>query len=292
MYNNFVDKINTRVDAILSEIETIYNFDLGDEFEIGICKLLKVLLPEKYGVCRGHVITKDGKQAGDDIIIYDKHNFPILRMLNEDSLWRKQFIPVEAVYAYIEAKNTLYINSDTSNGQSLGKAINQVNLVKSLPRASKPIGDIDRYIKFGETKQNMQGWPKIRNPMYGCILSRNIKLNKTDSATSINQESLRAYLYLCTNPKSPKYVNDIKYPDLIIAGKDHIAVPKIDSELKSPFLIDGESCLDTFSNTQGKAFGIGLSTFIYALNAIDLKDMYWPEIIADAANVELTNAEQ
>ena len=98
MYNNLIDRISTRAEAIFSEIESIYNFDKGDEFEIAVCKLLLTILPEKFGVCRGHVITKDDDEAGDDIIIYDKHNFSLLRLLNEDTLWRKQHVPVEAVY--------------------------------------------------------------------------------------------------------------------------------------------------------------------------------------------------
>lgn len=104
MYKNLIDRISDRAEAIFSEIESIYNFDKGDEFEIAVCKLLMAILPEKFGVCRGHVITKNDEVAGDDIIIYDKHNFPLLRLLDEDNLWRKQYVPVEAVYCYIEAK--------------------------------------------------------------------------------------------------------------------------------------------------------------------------------------------
>lgn len=292
MYNDFVAKINIRVEAILNEIETIYNFDVGDEFEIGICKLLKTVLPEKYGVCRGHIITKDGAQAGDDIIIYDKHRFPILRMLNEDSLWRKQFIPVEAVYAYIEAKNTLHVEGDMSDGQSLMKAVNQVHLAKSLARSPKPIGDIDRYVKFASASQASLGWPQIRNPMYGCILARNIKLNKSSKEQLTDSMPLQIQCSLRTDFNSHLFDAELNFPDLIIGGKDHIIVPAIGSEFTSPFLVKGESSMNHIPNVQGKAFGIGLSTIIYALNSIDLKDMYWPAIIANASGTILSNAEE
>ncbi|MFM5681780.1 DUF6602 domain-containing protein [Aeromonas veronii] len=291
MYNDFVAKIDVRVEAILNEIETIYNFDVGDEFEIGICKLLKTFLPEKYGVCRGHIITMDGSQAGDDIIIYDKHRFPILRMLNEDSLWRKQFIPVEAVYAYIEAKNTLYVEGDISDGQSLQKAINQVHLAKSLLRSPKVIGDIDRYVKL-TANQDSIGWPKIRNPMYGCILARNIKLNKNSREKLTDSTPFNMKCHLLTNPSSPFYDPEINFPDLIIGGKDHVIVPSINSEFKSPFLVKGESYMNHIPNVSGKAFGIGLSTIIYALSSIDLKDMYWPAIIANACGSILNESEE
>ena len=292
MYNDFVAKINIRVEAILNEIETIYNFDVGDEFEIGICKLLKTFLPEKYGVCRGHIITRDGAQAGDDIIIYDKHRFPILRMLNEDSLWRKQFIPVEAVYAYIEAKNTLHVEGDMSDGQSLMKAVNQVHLAKSLARSPKHIGDIDRYVKFNSASQGSLGWPKVRNPMYGCILARNIKLNRSSREQLADPTPLHLQCNPRTDSNSPLYVSDLNFPDLIIGGKDHVVVPAIGGSFTSPFLVKGESSMNHIPNIQGKAFGIGLSTIIYALNAIDLKDMYWPAIIANATGTILTNAEE
>ncbi|EMZ1490358.1 hypothetical protein ABC295_003658 [Vibrio cholerae] len=290
MYNDFVSRINIRVEAILNEIETIYNFDVGDEFEIGICKLLKTLLPEKYGVCRGHIITKHGTQAGDDIIIYDKHRFPILRMLNEDSLWRKQFVPVEAVYAYIEAKNTIHVEGDMSDGQSLMKAVNQVHLAKSLVRSEKSIGDIDRYVKLSSVTQGAIGWPKIRNPMYGCILARNIKLNRNSSTQLNDVMPLHIHCKLKTDSSSIDYQPELNFPDLIIGGKNHIIVPSIGGELVSPFLVKGESSMNHIPNIHGKAFGIGLSTIIYALNAIDLDDMYWPEIIANASRVRLTNA--
>jgi hypothetical protein len=41
-----------KVEARLQDIEAIYNFDLGDEFEVAICALPEHILPAKYGVCR------------------------------------------------------------------------------------------------------------------------------------------------------------------------------------------------------------------------------------------------
>ena len=45
--------------------------------------------------------------ARDDIIIYERNRFPLLRLINESDFCRKQQVPVESVYAYIEAKHSL-----------------------------------------------------------------------------------------------------------------------------------------------------------------------------------------
>ena len=106
-YNDIIVNISRRFESELEYMSSIYNFDLGDEFEIAVCHVLRKILPIKYGICRGFVVDKSKNIAGDDIIIYDRMNFPNLRFLGqEDDYARKNQIPVEAVYAYIEAKHT------------------------------------------------------------------------------------------------------------------------------------------------------------------------------------------
>ena len=45
-------------------------------------------------------MTADGNMACDDIIIYERSRFPLLRLINESDFCRKQQIPVESVCAY------------------------------------------------------------------------------------------------------------------------------------------------------------------------------------------------
>ena len=114
-YNDFILKVDEQANSVFKDIEAEHNFEYGPEFEIAICKLLRRFLPSKYGICRGYVVSRDGKKAGDDIIIFNKDRFPTIRGNNEDFL-KKEQVPIEAVYAYIEAKHKL-------NETSLKKAI-------------------------------------------------------------------------------------------------------------------------------------------------------------------------
>ena len=119
---------------MLGSIAAFYNFDLGDEFEVGICEILTDTLPQQFGVCRGHIVTKDGQQEGDDVIIYDKGRFPTLRHRGVGNFSRKEHVPVESVYAYVEAKHTLKVDSDDAS--TYQKAWNQIANVKKLEAIS------------------------------------------------------------------------------------------------------------------------------------------------------------
>ena len=84
LYDNFVRRITDNFNAAISEIEAVHNFDYGSEFEVGLCKTLRRVLPQKFGICRGFVIDQTGEVAGDDIIVYERLRFPTLRSLEED----------------------------------------------------------------------------------------------------------------------------------------------------------------------------------------------------------------
>lgn len=131
-YQKLIENISIAIESQFKEISTRYNFDYGDEFEIALCELLSKILPSKYGICRGFVVTEDEQFGGDDIIIYDKERFPTLRLLGKNKFEKKQDIPIEAVYAYIEAKHTLFLN-EKKNGQSIYKAFEQVDKIKVFP---------------------------------------------------------------------------------------------------------------------------------------------------------------
>lgn len=171
IYNDIIQHLSNAFSLEISKIEAVYNFDYGDEFEIAICKVLRRFLPNKYGICRGFVIDKMGNSAGDDIIIYDQELFPTLRVLDqEEEFVKKNQIPVEAVYAYIEAKYTL-------NSKSLIKAFKQVNDVKRLCY-SRELLAADKNFNgkhiFNNDYSKKHAWePIILNPVYGMIISSN-----------------------------------------------------------------------------------------------------------------------
>ncbi len=62
-YGDFLKTISERFEALYSEIEVGYNYDYGPEFEIAICKLLRMLLPSRFGICRGFAVSLNGCQA-------------------------------------------------------------------------------------------------------------------------------------------------------------------------------------------------------------------------------------
>jgi len=70
-YNEYVELLSDKFLSRLVDILPDYNFDYGIEFEIALCDIFRSFLPEKYGICRGHIVDFNGDNVGDDIIIYD-----------------------------------------------------------------------------------------------------------------------------------------------------------------------------------------------------------------------------
>jgi hypothetical protein len=68
MYRDYIRTLSQRFEANISYIQYVYGFDMGDEFEVAICKTLRAALPQKFGICRGHVVGRCGEQAGDDMV--------------------------------------------------------------------------------------------------------------------------------------------------------------------------------------------------------------------------------
>jgi hypothetical protein len=178
LYDNYVVNLSSKFSRALEDISAEYNFDYGDEFEIAICKVLRLFLPIKYGVCRGHVVNSNGQKQGDDIIIYDQERFPTLKINQKDDFSRKENIPIEAVYAYIEAKHKL--DFDTFD-----KAFEQISNVKELILERKKTGtyQLDPYIDDNGLSHNVMSLPKYRNPVFCMILSRH-SVNKNGNKTN------------------------------------------------------------------------------------------------------------
>jgi len=274
IYNDFIKTISTKFRHRFEEISTVYNFDNGDEFEIALCKALRTVLPQTYGICRGFIITQENEIVGDDIIIYDQLHFPTLRLLEDNTFAQKQQIPFEAVYAYIEAKSTIIIEGN--GGNTLSKAIDQCAKVKSLKREDVP------YSKYAinniPLSKPLKNWPKIANPIYTAIVSNGIRETKNSPILSSFNGTLEIL----------KVVNSDKnkiLPDLIIADMNALFVPLINNIVESPFMINKISNLG-FHLSKEMAYGIGLSYMFYAFENIKLGQIHWPSIISDSMNVE------
>src|SRR5680860_3734 len=264
-YDNYVVDLSKKFLNRLDDIKANYNFDLGDEFEIAICELLRQFLPLKYGICRGFVVDQDGKKAGDDIIIFDQIQFPTIRTHLRNDFSRKEQIPIEAVYAYIEAKHTL-------NKETLNKSINQIVAIKGLcyGRVKTDLFQVDPSVgEFVDRGNLVESLPKFRNPVLGIILSRyavDENDEKSDNPQAINN-------FLVSN-KPKIYNHQMLAPELLIAGKDNL--------LAIGYKKDKKETLTLFHPDNGLkigyqgiikedlAFGILLSRLIAGLNWIRL----------------------
>lgn len=164
MYNEYLRKVAERFASRFADIAAEFSFELGVEFEITLCRVLRQVLPQRYGICRGFVVTRDGETHDDDIIIYDRDGFSTLRMVEQEGFERRESIPLEAVYAYIEAKHTLHLQGD--DHQSITKACQQVAAVKSLQRRPVPWSYLDPYLTHQHANVSTPPyWPPTRNQL-------------------------------------------------------------------------------------------------------------------------------
>lgn len=283
LYGNYIVTLADQFKRIIDGIMADYGFDYGDEFEVVICKALRKTLPNKYGICRGHVVSADGRKEGDDIIIFDQERFPTLRNHEKDDYSRKENIPIEAVYVYIEAKHTLDLNTFST-------AFKQVSAVKELiiEREQTDFLQFDPYVNVPSRWkiEKSSDYPPYRNPVFCMILSRyatNKEGKKTDNPHEI-QEFLLESLGL---------VEDKKFePDLIVAGKSNTlcaGYKKPDQEevqvtLFSPFHLIEEGMGIHYEPVirEDLTFGIALAHLLAAIDWIRLGRMPWEEILTDA----------
>ena len=275
-YGKFLDRISLRFRAALDAISTNYNFDHGDEFEIALASVLRDILPANFGVCRGFVVTVAGDLAGDDIVVFERSRFPSLRFLAQSDLARKEEIPVEAVYAYIEAKNTLHLQGKDEN---LTRALDQVKRVKKLilSRPDLPLGiSSDPYynnIQINPPPRVIKRqWPDVFNPPFTAIFSRHVAPN---SKAAIEQAL--GSVGLKSEPECP---------DLFVFGEDLVVVPTVGetenaAHYQSPFFL-AESGRYTVNATPASAFGVGLCSILYALDTIRLGVMDYRRLLGDA----------
>jgi len=283
LYADYILNLAKRFDEALSEMEAHHNFELGAEFEIAICNVLRRALPHQYGICRGYLVDREGTHAGDDIIIYDRMRSPTLRALGAEDYSRKERVPIEAVYAFIEAKHGLNLIDDDS---SLSHACQQLAKVRDLcgkraPVNTREIGGVTAMsILLSSTPE---GYPEIRNPMYGVVLARKVRERKGEPFLDDPSIIARMMVERCSLGDNP--------PDLVVAGISNVTVPfrmREDrrQELVSPFFVPGVSASIVHTAPQ-RAFGIGLTLLLWALDWIRLGAMSWPPLVVDGLGLKI-----
>lgn len=272
LYNNYLQKLSDKILRRFDEILIEYNFDYGPEFEIALCRVLREFLPNKYGICRGFVVSFDGKKEGDDIIIFDQEKFPTLRLLQSEDYSIKEQIPIEAVYAYIEAKHSL-------TEEAFAKAVNQIIKVKKLcsEREKQKLYQIDPYVDTNlRPPEPILHLPEYRNPIFSMIFSRFGVENKSIDIVKINE-------FLISELSKLTKEDFTYFPELIIAGNSNF--------LSTAFIKDGENKPTLFhlaerENTsyqvimlESKSFGLAFAHLFACLDWIRLGKMPWENII-------------
>ncbi len=282
MYLNLLQSLSRKIEFYFSEIEAVHNFEYGPEFEIALCKILKDLLPNRFGVCRGYIITGEGKQVGDDIIVYDRLSFPTIRMLGEENFSQREQVPIEAVYCYIEAKHNLELDPKQDNPKkdgTLQTALRQIDNVRLLQRSKRPWEKINDAVSLGAPFKVKipDGWPQISNPLLACIISRKTSLKYDWPEKNLSKGDL---------PSSDAWkilasVQNPMHADLIVAGDRVIALPtftKVQKESKIATFLDPNCKLHVFKTTSN-ALAVGLCQILWALSRVQLNPMPWENVI-------------
>lgn len=264
-YGGYIERLSRKVGARLLDIEAVFNFDLGGEYEVAMCHLLEDVLPSKFGICRGFVVSESGELAGDDIIIYDKMSCPTLRASSGLQYAVKEQIPIDAVYAYIECKHSI------EDEKVFNKAMNQVREVKKLLLKRRPwineVYEVDGPRYNGKVKDWPRQLPRLKNQPFCVIVARK------------------------SNGKVPESVTRDAYtPDLLILSEDYVATQSVlldcDGIKGALFYDDCYWASLRVDSVCGNAFGIGLVSLMQALNWIELMPIDW----SNSLNAAYANA--
>lgn len=282
LYDGYLDEVSRQMRAAIDDIAAHYNFTLGDEFEIAICKVLARALPERAGVCRGFVVTGDGRRAGDDIIIFDRSRFPRLTMRGEDGFARKESVPIEAVYGYIEAKHALHLEGNGK--QSLAKALGQIGRVRELLVTREPVrpGQVMPLFNLNDAGLGVAippNFPQRADPPFTMLFARKVRLDERSSELE-DPEEIRKLL----GGRSL----DV-HPDLIVAGENVVVVPVVKREngihYQHAFFTPGISDF-LVRIVDRRAFGIALVSLLAAIEWIQLGRMPLHAIIAEGLDAK------
>ena len=273
LYGGYLKELSSAFEIAFNKIRAEHNFEYGSEFEVALCDTLSLILPRKYGVCRGYIVDSSGNTAGNDIIVYDRVKFPTLRLEDEHKYDRLQQIPSEAAYLYIEAKHALVLNGD--GGQSLAKALSQVAAVKTLCAKRSPV-----LSKTVVKTTDAIGIPKIKNPLLGAIFARYVKRNA-------NEDYLTASEVTVAIQDVATLSGTITGPDIIVAGTNTVLLPFYQSNRGHHFVLPfvEKGCKLLSMPAEGIALGVAIADIIYALEWIQLGPMPWTAIISDGLGI-------
>jgi hypothetical protein len=259
-YMDFAGRLSTRVLARLSLIEAQFNFDFGDEYEVAICEVLTDILPARYGVCRGSLVTFEGEEAGDDLIIFDRLSYPTLRSSIAPNFAVKERVPIEAAYAYIECKHRVELGAGLEASKVLATAVEQVRNAKKLaakrvPNPNPHFKDQPRFIlkKRGDWPAY---YPQLKNELFGVVFARHAPTRND----SIGVSQIR--------------VGGEHAPDLMILGPDRLFSPAAylgaDGIKGSMYFSSAfESHLHP-EEFPGDAIGLGLLTLMHVIGWMEL----------------------
>lgn len=274
MYSGFVRTLSERVKLNLGTIEIGHNFDYGPEFEIVMCEALRSVLPDRFGVNRGYLVAEDGARAGDDIVVSARERFPTLALRGHDNFARKEFVPIEAAYCYVEAKHSIVLEGD--GPQSLRFACGQVSAAKKLCTRRKAVGpeQIAPYLTVASAlvAKTPPGFPTLLNPMFGVVFARHVRRTK-DSAPIDDPKEIVALL-------EGEQIKVEAPADIVVLGENVVIYPAIAGRVLSPFFIDGQSTSHTCI-VDGVAFGLAFASIMFAIDWIQLGVLPWPKIIVD-----------
>jgi hypothetical protein len=277
-YNDFLRRMSARMIERTNGIEAFFGFDYGREFEVILCEMLRRILPERFGVCLGHVVNKRGSQAGDDIIIFDQARFPTLRLHDRMDYSRKEWVPIEAVCAYVEAKHTLALQG--KGKESLTRTIDQVVRVKQLCSRRESISAVELhpYTRLAAEHESLVAHsPAILNPLFTAIVSRKVRMHSHSEVLADAQ-----VIHATLQAHMPE--RDFG-PDMVIAGMSNLVVPVVaDGEenlVYSPFYVEDVSHYGA-AIAEDLSWGAGLAVLLYALDWIRLGKMPWQDLIGNA----------
>lgn len=289
-YDDFIIKIDKQAKRAFEEIAAEHNFEYGPEFEIAICKLLRRVLPSKYGICRGYVVSRSGKKAGDDIIIFNQERFPTIRGNNEDFAQKEQ-VPIEAVYAYIEAKHKL-------TKESLNKAVSQIREVKKLvsERPKIPINPLTQSFEStfpGIKSSGIKVYPNYGNPIFTMIWS---KFSEGDKKSTKGNDVVNMVSSILEQFDKSK---DEFAPDMVIAGETSYSIPALVDKKKqegqifsftpAPYYIPSKGIEYLIVQSVSLNFGLALVKLLWAIDWIELGHINYQHIVLETISKSLEN---
>lgn len=257
-YGGYVDRLSRKVAARLTDIEAVFNFELGQEYELAVCLLLEDILPAKFGVCRGFVVAANGEKAGDDLIIYDRMSCPTLRSNQGRQYAAKEQIPIDAVYAYIECKHSIKTKEVFETAVSQARAVKKLLLRR--PARVNPDYERDGPVYNGKPRDWPRTFPPRKNQPFCAVFSREFV------PSSFGQVQLDGFT-----------------PDLFILGQEHLATQSAvlnqDGIKGALFFDDRHDAGIRLETLKGQAYGVGIVTLMQALGWIELVPMDWSDTL-------------